>query len=123
MNVGPVEQPGTLDGEIIQVGGRDETINVHLKAGEQIHFCFTSKSVARQLASHIFGSPVRVRGQGTWARTESGAWMLKRFEIVGFTPLDETPLSKLFDGLRARLTPPDGGRMNPVELMRLLREE
>ena len=32
--LGPIEQPGTLDGEVIQIGGRDETINVHLRAGE-----------------------------------------------------------------------------------------
>ena len=121
--LGPIGQTGTLDGEIIQVGGRDETINVHLKSGEQIHICVTSKAIARRLAPHIFGSAIRVRGFGTWARLESGAWLLKRFEIADFETLDETPLSRLFDGLRARLAPPAGGRMNPVDLMRQLRGE
>jgi len=122
--LGPVEQPGTLDGEVIQIGGRDETINIHLKAGGQyLPPCVTSKAVARRLAFHLFGAPIRVRGTGTWARMESGTWVLKKFEIVDFETLDETPLSKLFDGLRARLAPPEGGRMNPVDLMRQLREE
>jgi hypothetical protein len=122
--LGPVEQPGTLDGEVIQIGGRDETINIHLKAGGQyLPPCVTSKAIARRLAHHLFGAPVRVRGTGTWARMESGTWVLKKFEIVDFETLDETPLSKLFGGLRARLAPPDGGRTNPVDLMRQLREE
>jgi hypothetical protein len=121
--LGPVVQAGTLDGEVIQVGERDETIKVHLRAGDQIHICVTSKPVARRLAQHIFGRPIRVRGNGTWARMESGAWILKRFEIVDFNKLDEAPLSELFEGLRTRLTPPEGGRMNPVDLMRQLREE
>ena len=121
--LGPIEQAGTLDGEVIQIGGRDETINIHVKAGEQIHICVTSKAIARRLAPHIFSSAIRVRGFGTWARLESGAWILKRFEIADFEPLDQTPLSKVFEGLRARLTPPEGGRMNPVDLMRQLREE
>jgi hypothetical protein len=121
--LGPVEQPGVLDGEIIQVGGRDQTINIHLKAGDQIHFCLTSKAIARRLAQHIFGSPVRVHGRGTWARLESGAWILRKFEIADFETLDETSLSKLFEGLRTRLVPPEGGRMNPIDLMRQLREE
>jgi hypothetical protein len=69
--LGPIEKPGTLDGEVIQIGGRDETINVHLKAGEQIHICVTSKAIARSLAPHIFSSAIRVRGFGTWARLES----------------------------------------------------
>ncbi|HTX36818.1 MAG TPA: hypothetical protein VME43_17435 [Bryobacteraceae bacterium] len=121
--LGPVEQPGALDGEIIQVGGRDETINVHLKSGDQIHFCVTSKAVARRLAPHIFGGPVRVHGKGIWARVASGAWVLKRFEIAEFETLQETSLAKMFEGLRTRLVPPEGGRMNPVDLMRQLREE
>jgi hypothetical protein len=122
--LGPVEQPGTLDGEVIQIGGRDETINIHLKAGGQyLSPCVTSKAIARRLAHHLFGAPVRVRGTGTWARMESGTWVLKKFEIVDFETLDETPLSKLFDGLCARMAPPEGGRMNPVDLMRRLREE
>jgi hypothetical protein len=122
--LGPVEEAGTLDGEVIQIGGRDETINVHLRAGEQyLPPCVTSKEVARRLAHHMFGGLVRVRGKGTWARSESGTWALRRFEIVDFETLDETPLPKLFEGLRLRLTPPEGGRMNPVDLMHQLREE
>jgi hypothetical protein len=121
--LGPIEQTGTLDGEVVQIGGRDETINVHLKAGDQIHICVTSKAIARRLAPHIFSSAVRVRGFATWARLKSGAWILKKFEIADFEPLDQTPLSQVFAGLRARLAPPEVGRMNPVILMRQLREE
>lgn len=121
--VGPVVQADTIDGEVIQIGGRDETINVHLKAGDEIHFCVTSKAVARRLAQHIFGAPVRVRGKATWSRKEPGDWKLHRFEIENFDLLDETPLSKVFERLRARLVPPEGGRTNPVVLAGQLREE
>ncbi len=122
--LGPVQQAGTLDGEVIQIGGRDDTINIHLKAGGQyLPPCVTSKAIARRLAEHIFGGPIRVCGTGTWARMESGTWVLKKFEITDFAVLDETPLSRLFGDLRARMTPPDGGRLNPVDLMRQLREE
>ena len=122
-SVGPIIQPGTLDGEVIQVGGRDETINIHIKTGEDIRRCITTKAIARRLAQHIFGTPVRVRGKGTWSRADSGEWELHRFDIEDFEPLEETPLSKVFEGLRARLTPPEGGRLNPIDLVRQLREE
>lgn len=56
-SIGPVEQAGTLDGEIIQIGGRDETINVHLKAGDDVVHCITTKAMARRLAHHMFGPP------------------------------------------------------------------
>jgi hypothetical protein len=121
--IGPVEQAGTLDGEVIQIGGKDESINVHLKCGGEILKCVTTKAVARRLASHIFGSPVRVAGKGIWARRASGGWELKRFSITEFATLDETPLSQLFEGLRDRLAPPEAGRENPALLVSQLRGE
>lgn len=122
-SLGPMVQPGTLDGQVIQVGGRDETINVHIKSGDDFQRCITTKAIARRLAQFIFGPPVRLRGRGTWSRAESGEWKLHRFDIESFEVLDETPLTKLFDGLRARLAPPETGRCNPIDLMRQLREE
>ncbi len=119
--MGPVQQTSMIDGEVIQIGGRDETINVHIKTGDQVVICVTHKEMARRMAMHLFAGMVRVHGQGTWARLGSGAWELKKFTISDFSQLDETPLSKLFQGLRARLVPPEDGRENPVQLMRQLR--
>ena len=121
--VGPIVQPGALEGEVIQVGGRDETINVHIRSGDEIRHCITTKAIARRLGHCLFGPPIRVHGRGTWSRAESGQWKLHRFDIEGFEALDETPLSKLFEGLRVRLGPSEGGRLNPADLVRHLREE
>lgn len=69
-NIGPIEQAGALDGEIIQIGGRDETINIHLKVGDDVVHCITTKALARRLAHHMFGPPVRLSGVGMWSRSE-----------------------------------------------------
>ena len=122
-SLGPVEQSGTLDGEVIQIGGRDETINVHLKIGEDVVYCVTTKAVARRLAHHIFGPPVRLSGIGMWSRSESGKWLLRSFSVRDFDTLDQTPLPKLFEDLRAKLGPGPQGRPNPVAFLRGLREE
>jgi hypothetical protein len=121
--IGSIRQLGTLDGEVILIGGRDETINVHLKADERVYLCVTSKAIARSMTPHLFNSPIRVQGLGEWMRSESGQWTLKSFQIKSFEALDEAPLSKVFEGLRARLAPPEGGRVNPTELVRQLRED
>ncbi len=123
VNLGPVIQPSTLDGEVIQVGGRDETINVHIRSGEEFYRCVTSKAVARRLAQHIFGPPVRLRGKGTWSRTQSGVWRLHRFDVESFEVLSEASIAKALNDLHSRLLPPEGGRQNPIDLMRQLREE
>jgi hypothetical protein len=58
-----------------------------------------------------------------WSRAESGEWKLHRCDIESCEVLDETPLTKLFDGLRARLAPPETGSLKPVDLVRQLRCE
>lgn len=121
--IGPVQQTGFIDGEVIQIGGRDETINVHIRTAGQFVTCVTNREAARKLAAYLFGGPVRIYGNGTWARLESGAWELKKFIIASFSPLDETPLSKVFEGLRSRLKPPAAGRENPVRLVEELRAQ
>ena len=122
-SMGPVEQSGTLDGEVIQIGGRDETINVHLKAGDDVVHCITTKAIARRLAHHMFGPPVRLSGVGMWSRSESGKWSLRSFTVRDFETLDQTPLPKLFENLRTKLAPGPLGRPNPVTFLRELREE
>jgi hypothetical protein len=122
-STGPIEQSGTLDGEVIQIGGRDETINVHLKMGDEIIHCVTTKPVARRLAPHLFGPPVRLSGSGVWSRAESGTWSVRRFTITDFETLDRTPLPKLFEGLRTKLAPRPQGRTNPVAFLCELRDE
>ncbi|MEX2264761.1 MAG: hypothetical protein WD696_22595 [Bryobacteraceae bacterium] len=122
-SLGPIEQPGTLDGEVIQIGGRDETINVHLKIGDDVVHCITTKAVARRLAHHLFGPAVRLVGVGVWSRSESGTWTVRRFTINDFDSLDQMPLPKLFEGLRAKLVPGPHGRQNPAAFLRELREE
>lgn len=122
--LGPIEEPGAIDGEVVEIGGRDETINVCLRTeGRSYQKCVTSRDVARKLAQHLWGPPVRVEGKARWVRMESGVWQLRRFEILSFHCLDETPLTKLFENLRSSLPPPAEGRLNPAELVRQLREE
>ncbi|MCC6263032.1 MAG: hypothetical protein IT169_05590 [Bryobacterales bacterium] len=122
-SLGPVEQAGTLDGEVIQIGGRDETINVHLRVGEDVLHCVTTKAIARRLAQHLFGPPVRLNGVGMWSRSEPGGWTPRKFTIQDFDTLDQTSLPKLFENLRAKLGPGPNGRPNPAAFLRELREE
>ena len=68
---GPVEQADTLVGEVIQVGGRDETINIHLKIGDDVFtHCITSRAVARGSPTICSGArasgPARSLGCGAF---------------------------------------------------------
>lgn len=96
---GPFKQEGSLEGQVIRVGGRDDTIPVHLRDGAILHTGLNAtEDIARRIAQHLLGPTVRVNGTGTWFREGDGTWQLKSFRISDFELLDETPL----DGVVAR---------------------
>ena len=99
--IGPIREPGTLEGEVIGVAGRDETVQVYLREGERIHTCTGSKEQARALAQYLFEGKVRVFGDGRWRRTKAGEWELYRFVIDSFLPLKTEPLSAIVTRLRS----------------------
>jgi hypothetical protein len=97
-----VYEVGELDGVVIKIGGKDDTVPVLLEGDNGVFYrCNTVRDVARKLASHLFGPPVRITGRGKWRRTQEGAWELDNFDIKSFEALDETPLGEVVAALRA----------------------
>ena len=97
---GPFRQQGTFDGMLIRVGGKDDTVPVHLQDRTAIHICHATRDMARQLAPHLYQGTLRVWGDGRWERDEDGRWTLKRFDISKFELLDDAPLSQVVQRLR-----------------------
>ncbi|MDP2031177.1 MAG: hypothetical protein Q8K12_16195 [Thiobacillus sp.] len=93
---------GELDGVVIKVGGKDETVPVLLEGEDGVFYpCNTDRETARKLAPYIFGGAVRIAGRGKWRRTEERIWELEKFDIKTFEPLDETPLVDVITAMRA----------------------
>ena len=101
LTFGAFNQPGVLDGVLIRIGGRDDTVPVHLRDGETIHMCNATCDMAKRLAAHLCGEVLRVQGEGRWERDADGVWRMKRFNITGFEELDGAPLGKVVERLRA----------------------
>ena len=97
---GAFNQTGVLDGILIRIGGRDETVPAHLRDGETIHVCNTTREMAKRLAVHLYGPPLRVHGNGRWERDADGRWVMKRFNITSFDVLDDAPLGEVARRLR-----------------------
>lgn len=108
---GPFRQDGTLDGQVIRVGGKDDAVPVHLRDGERVHTgLVATREMARRLGPLIFGPTIRVYGVGNWSRTGDGTWALNSFKIADFEILDDAPLAKVVQGLREV----EGNRWNEV---------
>jgi hypothetical protein len=96
-----VRQSGSIDGEVIWVGGADQTAHVTLVSeGQQISGCYTTRAIAKELARKIY-EPVRLFGKGRWNRDGEGAWTLIDFKIESFEELKSTALSDVLSELRA----------------------
>jgi hypothetical protein len=102
MRYGPFREDGSLDGRIIRIGGRDETIPIWLKNGDVEYHCnVRGEDVARRLAPYYLNGIVRLHGSGKWLRDENGRWVLQQFDVSDFEVLDDSPLTDVVGRLRA----------------------
>jgi hypothetical protein len=96
----PVVQTGSLDGQLIAIGGRDATVPARLQDGDAIYRLTTTRAVARQLGPHLYGGTIRVLGEGKWLRSDEGVWTLDIFKVLSFIALDDRPLLDVVEALR-----------------------
>lgn len=99
--VGPVIQSESLDGQLVRIGGIDATVPVHLREGDNFHFCTANVEVARKLAPFLFGQTIRVFGMAYWYRYGQGQWQLDHFRVENFEPLEDIPLHEAVERLRS----------------------
>lgn len=120
--VGPILQDGSLDGILVRLGGIDDTLPVHLVYEGRQYICNANREIVRRLGTHIWGSPIRVHGEGKWFRNAQGTWELQFFDIHSFVPLEELNLVDAVTRLRAI---PDNGLFalkDPLAEMQKLRD-
>lgn len=96
-----IRQHGSIDGEVLRVGGPQKYVPVLLQSeDQQIAGCWAERSIAKELARNLF-EPVRLFGRGRWNRNADGIWSLDQFIIQSFEPLRNEPLSDALNRLRA----------------------
>ena len=96
-----IHEVGDLDGVVIRVGGKDETVPVWLEGENRERLvCNATRAVAKALAAHLFGQPVRVSGAAKWRRTADRLWVLEKFDITSWAALQDEPLTDLVTRLR-----------------------
>jgi hypothetical protein len=98
-----IRQRECLDGELVQIGGRDDSIPVHLynSSANVFYKCNIAKDKARELAAFLFGPKLRVFGDAVWKRDASGTWSLKDLWIDHYVVLNQDPITQTIQQLRA----------------------
>jgi hypothetical protein len=97
-----VYQPDSLIGQVIKIGGKDDTVPMTLKTpdGAFIDVNVKGREEARKLAQHLFGADIKVNGNATWIRNEEGQWTCSSMEVLSFEETEGSLLVDLFEDLR-----------------------
>uniref|UniRef100_C5CUY2 Uncharacterized protein n=1 Tax=Variovorax paradoxus (strain S110) TaxID=543728 RepID=C5CUY2_VARPS len=97
-----VHQNDSLVGQVIKIGGRDETVPMTIKTpdGAFVDVTVKGREQAKKLAQHLFGNDVKLTGNATWTRDEEGHWSCSDMEVLSFEELETTSLVDLFESLR-----------------------
>jgi hypothetical protein len=99
---GPFSQEGALEGQVIRVGGKDDSVPINLRDGARVHTGLsTTREIAKRLGQHLFAETVRVTGTGRYTRHADGVWELVSFKISDFEILDDAALNDVINKLRA----------------------
>jgi hypothetical protein len=101
LQVTGISQRGSIDGEVVRIGGLQSVVPIMLRCEQQeLSGCWAKRAVAKNLAKRLF-EPVRLFGTGRWNRNDEGNWKLDIFRVESFEPLRDVPLSKALNELRA----------------------
>jgi hypothetical protein len=98
-----VHQAGALQGQLIRIGGIDETVPVWIQDvdGRIYTHCYTTnRETAKLLAPYYLRGTLRLFGRGVWLRDHEGKWNLERFSVQSFEPLHDASPKEVVEGLR-----------------------
>lgn len=98
------KQAGSIDGEIVSLGGKDKTAHVILQDGPITYSNISiTRDQARELAGNLYRGKVRLFGDGRWERLADGGWRLVGFNVDRFEALDDASLDVVLAELREAL--------------------
>lgn len=117
----PFREDTTIEGQIVNIGGRDSTAHAILQDGDVYHANVNmSRDIARDLAPLLYGPQVRLFGNGRFERQPDGFWKMLDFRVDRFEKLDDRVIA---DALARVRSLPGGGFAAPDAYHRLRRSD
>jgi hypothetical protein len=97
---GPINQAGSFQGIPIKIGGENDPVPLHLEDGKEKHIVLVRRSLAKDIAKHLFGSLLRVEGVGRWVRHRDGEWEMLYFNAASYAIIEDSTLTQDIAALR-----------------------
>lgn len=114
-----IAQRGSIDGQVVRIGGLQKVVPIVLKYENEAQHpgCWATRTLAKALARRLF-EPVRLFGTGRWNRSGEGEWKLDIFRVESFAPLRDVSLSSALNELRAIQTDWDDASFDELNFLR-----
>lgn len=107
----PFRENTSIDGQVVNIGGRDSTAHATLQDGDAFHVNVSMKrELARDLAKLLYGPPVRLFGNGRFERQSDGVWKMLDFRVDRFVVLDDKTIGEALEAVRSA---PSNGLLKP----------
>lgn len=86
-----VDQDSTITGQVIKIGGRDDTIPVLVKDpdGREYNCTIVGADLAKEIAAHYLGGQIELSGKGRWKRSAVGVWELVNLNVKSWSALSD----------------------------------
>ncbi|MCY1543056.1 hypothetical protein D9M68_788490 [compost metagenome] len=84
-----IDEECSVTGQVIKIGGKDDTIPLLLRDSDGVEYHCTVKGeeLAREISAYYLRDPIEVTGRGKWRRTAEGQWVLEQMTVKAWSPL------------------------------------
>lgn len=91
-------QVDRLQGRLIRIGGKDESIHAHIDMGGKVlpHISMSTE-LAKDVVKYFLGPILAFNGKAKWQRNYIGEWKLLAFQVHSFDILEENGLEETVD--------------------------
>lgn len=97
----PFREDTTIQGQLVKIGGRDNTAHATLQDGEVVHgYVSMKRDLARELAKLLYGPTVRLHGNGKFERQNDGVWKMLDFKVDRYSILEDKTVAETLAVIR-----------------------
>lgn len=112
-----VTQWTEIDGVVIKIGGKDNSVPVTIldSEGKTYNCQIYGVDRAKELSKYFFGQTLRIGGEAKLIRHPENGWNIQSLVIKDFEPISEEPLGVVLENMRALEGIGWKAEENPVE--------
>lgn len=122
--LGPFNQGVEKDGVLVRIGGVDKSAHATIEDGDGKTWSFeVNRELAVEIAHHLFGNPIRLKGTGRFFRDNDGLWQNTSLKGASFHELNPDSLFDVVEKLRQISESAWTDGKSPLLVMRSLRDD